>query len=128
MKVAFLTREYPPSVSGGAGGHVAFLTRELRRLVDVEVHCFGEPRPDAIAHQPPASLAGANPALRTIGTDLEMVQALDDCQVVHSHTWYANLAGHLAAALYEVPHVLTAHSLEPRRPRKAEQLAAGYRI
>jgi alpha-maltose-1-phosphate synthase len=128
MKVAVLTREFPPSIYGGAGVHVDFLTRQLRRLVDLQVHCFGEPRPGAVAHQPPASLAEANPALRTIGTDLELVQAVAGCQVVHSHTWYTNLAGHLAAQLYGVPHVLTAHSLEPRRPWKAEQLGGGYRI
>jgi alpha-maltose-1-phosphate synthase len=128
MKVAILTREYPPSIYGGAGVHVDFLARELRRMVDVSVQCFGEPRPDATAHQPPASLADANPALRTIGTDLSMVQAVADCAVLHSHTWYANLAGHLAGLLYGVPHVLTAHSLEPRRPWKAEQLGGGYAI
>ncbi len=128
MKVAVLTREYPPSIYGGAGVHVDFLTRELRKLVDVSVHCFGAPRPNATAHQPPASLADANPALRTIGTDLELVHAVDGCDLVHSHTWYANLAGHLAGQLYGVPHVLTAHSLEPRRPWKAEQLGGGYRV
>jgi alpha-maltose-1-phosphate synthase len=128
MKVALLTREFPPSVYGGAGVHVDFLTRELRRLVEVEVHCFGEPRPGAVAHQPPPSLEHANAALRTIGTDLSIVDAVAGAEVVHSHTWYANLAGHLAALLYGVPHVLTAHSLEPRRPWKAEQLGGGYRI
>jgi alpha-maltose-1-phosphate synthase len=128
MKVAVLTREYPPSIYGGAGVHVDFLTRELRKLVEVAVHCFGEPRRNATAHQAPPALAEANAALRTIGTDLDMVQAVQGCQVVHSHTWYANLAGHLAALLYGVPHVLTAHSLEPRRPWKAEQLGGGYRI
>jgi starch synthase len=128
MKVAVLTREYPPSIYGGAGVHVDFLVRELRRLVEVDVHCFGEPRPGATAHQPPPSLAGANAALTTIGTDLEIVNAVAGCEVVHSHTWYANLAGLLAGQLYGVPHVLTAHSLEPRRPWKAEQLGGGYRI
>jgi starch synthase len=128
MRVALLTREYPPSIYGGAGVHVDFLTRELRRLIEVDVHCFGEPRPGASAHQPPPSLAGANPALRTIGTDLDIVQAAAGVDLVHSHTWYANLAGHLAALLYGVPHVLTAHSLEPRRPWKAEQLGGGYRV
>jgi starch synthase len=128
MKVAVLTREYPPTIYGGAGVHVDFLTRELRKLVEVAVHCFGAPRPNATAHQPPASLADANPALGTIGTDLELVHAVDGCEVVHSHTWYANLAGHLAGLLYGVPHLLTAHSLEPRRPWKAEQLGGGYRV
>ena len=128
MKVAVLTREYPPSIYGGAGVHVDFLTRELRKMVEVSVHCFGRPRPNATAHKAPASLDDANPALRTIGTDLEMVHAVDGCDVTHSHTWYANLAGHLAGLLYGVPHVLTAHSLEPRRPWKAEQLGGGYQV
>jgi starch synthase len=128
MKVAVLTREFPPSIYGGAGVHVDFLTRELRRLIDVDVHCFGDPRPGAYAHQTPPGLADANAALRTIGTDLDIVQAAAGVELVHSHTWYANLAGHLSALLYGVPHVLTAHSLEPRRPWKAEQLGGGYRI
>jgi alpha-maltose-1-phosphate synthase len=128
MKVAVLTREYPPSIYGGAGVHVDFLTRELRRLVEVDVHCFGEPRQGATAHQPPPSLDGANPALRTIGTDLDMVHAVAGAEIAHSHTWYANLAGHLAGLLYGIPHILTAHSLEPRRPWKAEQLGGGYQV
>jgi starch synthase len=128
MQVAVLTREYPPEIYGGAGVHVDFLTRELRRLVEVSVHCFGQPRPGARAYQPPATLAEANQALRTIAVDLEMAQAVGGCDVLHSHTWYANMAGHLAAQLHDVPHVLTAHSLEPLRPWKAEQLGGGYRI
>ena len=130
MRVAVLTREYPPEVYGGAGVHVEFLARELRRLVDVDVHCFGKPRdePGVHAYGDPAGLENANGALRTLGVDVEMAAALDGADVLHSHTWYANLAGVLGAQLHGVPHVLTAHSLEPQRPWKAEQLGGGYRI
>ena len=123
-----LTREYPPDVYGGAGVHVDFLVRELRRLVDVEVHCFGAPREGAVAHAPPAALAGTNPALQTLGADLEIAEAVAGCDVLHSHTWYANVAGVLGGALHGVPHLLTAHSLEPQRPWKVEQLGGGYRV
>ncbi len=130
MRVGILTREYPPEVYGGAGVHVEFLCRELRRLVDVEVHCFGSGRsePGVFAYVPPAGLTGANPALRTIGVDLEIADAVADLDVLHSHTWYANLAGVLGATLHGLPHVLTAHSLEPQRPWKAEQLGGGYGV
>jgi len=123
-----LTREYPPEVYGGAGVHVGFLVPELRRLVDVDVFCFGAPRADATAVAVPAELADANFALSALGVDLVMAQAAADCDVVHSHTWYANLGGHLAGLLGDIPHVLTAHSLEPRRPWKLEQLGEGYRV
>ena len=123
-----LTREYPPDVYGGAGVHVDFLVRELRRLVDVEVHCFGAPREGAVGHATPAWLAGANPALQTVGVDLEIAEGVADCDVLHSHTWYANVAGVLGGLLHGVPHVLTAHSLEPQRPWKVEQLGGGYRV
>jgi starch synthase len=129
MKVAILTREYPPDVYGGAGVHVDFLVRELRRLIDVEVHCMGEPRQGAIAHsEDDPRMPHANAALRILSTDLTMTAAVGDSQLVHSHTWYANMAGHWAKLLYDVPHVATAHSLEPRRPWKAEQLGGGYRL
>jgi starch synthase len=130
MRVAVLTREYPPEVYGGAGVHVEFLVREMRRLVEVDVHCFGGSRPEARVHSHPvpAPLEQANPALQTLGVDLSMAAALDGADVLHSHTWYANLAGVLGAELHGVPHVLTAHSLEPQRPWKAEQLGGGYRI
>ena len=130
MRVGMLTREYPPEVYGGAGVHVEFLTRELRHLVDVQVHCFGAPRTESGVHAyaPPAGLAGANPALRTIGVDLEIADAVAGLDVLHSHTWYANLAGVLGSTLHGLPHVLTAHSLEPQRPWKAEQLGGGYGI
>jgi alpha-maltose-1-phosphate synthase len=123
-----LTREYPPDVYGGAGVHVDFLVRELRRLVDVDVHCFGAAREGAAAHSPPVELAGANPALQTIGVDLEIAEAVAGCDVLHSHTWYANVAGVLGGLLHGVPHLLTAHSLEPQRPWKVEQLGGGYRV
>jgi starch synthase len=129
MRVAILTREYPPDVYGGAGVHVDFLARELRRLVDVDVQCMGEPREGATAHsEDDPRLAGANAALTVLSTDLTMTAAVGEADVVHSHTWYAAMAGHWAKLLYDVPHVVTAHSLEPQRPWKAEQLGGGYRL
>ena len=129
MRAAILTREFPPDVYGGAGVHVDFLVRELRKLIDVDVHCMGEPREGATAHtEKEDRLAGANSALQVLSTDIEMTAAIGDCDVAHSHTWYANMAGHWAKLLYDVPHVVTAHSLEPQRPWKAEQLGGGYRI
>jgi len=128
MRVAMMTREYPPEVYGGAGVHVTELVAQLRQLCEVDVHCQGAPRPGAFAYQPDTQLRGANPALSTLSTDLVMANAAAEATVVHSHTWYAGMAGHLASLLYGVPHVLTAHSLEPLRPWKAEQLGGGYRI
>jgi starch synthase len=128
LRVAMLTREYPPEVYGGAGVHVEYLARELSALTDLTVHCQGADREGAIAHRPWPALDGANSALATISTDLSMTAAVGGADLVHSHTWYANLAGHLAALLYGVPHVLTAHSLEPLRPWKAEQLGGGYAL
>jgi alpha-maltose-1-phosphate synthase len=131
MRAAILTREFPPDVYGGAGVHVDFLVRELRRLIDVDVHCMGEPREGATAHtEKEERLAGANAALQVLSTDIAMTAGVGggDVDVVHSHTWYANMAGHWAKLLYDVPHVVTAHSLEPQRPWKAEQLGGGYRI
>ncbi|HZA16593.1 MAG TPA: glycogen synthase [Pseudonocardiaceae bacterium] len=133
MRIGVLTREYPPEVYGGAGVHVDHLVSELRQRCQVEVHCFGAPRPDAPHftvhnHTVTPGLAAANPALQTLSVDLAMADALSGVDLVHSHTWYANLAGHLARTLHGVPHVVTAHSLEPRRPWKAEQLGGGYRV
>ncbi|MEZ5119896.1 MAG: glycogen synthase [Candidatus Nanopelagicales bacterium] len=128
MRTAILTREWPPFIYGGAGVHVEHLVPELRKLIDVDVHCLGKPREDAQAHQVPDSLLDANPALQTIGADLGMADAVTDCDVAHSHTWYANMAGHLTGLLNDIPHVITAHSLEPRRPWKREQLGGGYAI
>ncbi len=114
---------------GGAGVHVEFLARELRSLVDLEVHCWGEGRADGVLrHRSWSALDGANDALRTFSTDLAMAAALEGRDLVHSHTWYANLGGHLAKLLYGIPHVVTAHSLEPLRPWKAEQLGGGYAL
>src|SRR5262249_45937404 len=107
---------------------VEYLARDLAELVDVTVHCQGADRPGAVAHRPWDLLSGANPALRTISTDLSMTAAVSGAGLVHSHTWYANLAGHLAALLYGVPHGVTMHSLEPLRPWKAEQLGGGYAL
>jgi alpha-maltose-1-phosphate synthase len=128
LSVAMLTREYPPEVYGGAGVHVEYLARSLRGLVDLTVHCQGADRADAIAHRPWDRLAGASSALQVISTDLSMTEATGGADLVHSHTWYANLAGHLSSLLYGIPHVLTAHSLEPLRPWKAEQLGGGYEL
>jgi starch synthase len=128
MRVAMMTREYPPEVYGGAGVHVTELVAQLRRLCAVDVHCMGAPRPGAFAYQPDPRIHGANAALSTLSTDLVMANAAAAATVVHSHTWYTALAGHLAALLYDIPHVLTAHSLEPMRPWKAEQLGGGYRV
>ncbi len=129
MRASILTREYPPDVYGGAGVHVTFLVRELRKLIDVDVQCMGEPREGATAHdEHDPRLTSANPALRVLSADLTMTHAVAGSSLVHSHTWYANLAGHLAKLLHGVPHVVTAHSLEPLRPWKAEQLGGGYRV
>lgn len=138
MRVAVLSREYPPDVYGGAGVHVEYLARELDRLVELEIHCFGEPREalaagpaKVVAYQPWERLAGGAKhlaALRTVSTDLAMAAGVEGADLVHSHTWYANLAGHLAKQLYAVPHVLTVHSLEPLRPWKQEQLGGGYEV
>ncbi len=128
MRAAILTREWPPDVYGGAGVHVEHLVPQLRSLIDVEVHCFGEPRDDASAYSVPPGLSGANAALQTLGVDLEIAAATNGATVAHSHTWYANMAGHLSGMLHGIPHVITAHSLEPRRPWKEEQLGGGYRI
>ncbi|MFC4244687.1 glycogen synthase [Gryllotalpicola reticulitermitis] len=130
MRVDVLTREYPPEVYGGAGVHVAELVKALRAHTEVRVHAFGRPRAEAdvFSYGVPAELTSANPALATLGVDLQMAQAAAGADVVHSHTWYANGAGHLAKLLHGVPHVVTAHSLEPLRPWKAEQLGGGYRV
>ena len=136
MRVDLLTKEYPPFIYGGAGVHVNELAKVLRPLADVRVHAFGGPREpgtegadDGVTGYPEiAELDGANAALRTFGVDLEMAQGTEGTDLVHSHTWYANLAGHLAALLHGVPHVISAHSLEPLRPWKAEQLGGGYAL
>jgi alpha-maltose-1-phosphate synthase len=131
MKVALLTREYPPEVYGGAGVHVEYLARELARLEDVTVHAWGADREGAVGHQAWEALAGDAPhlaALRAMSIDLSMAAAIEGAELAHSHTWYAQLAGHLAKLTYAIPHVTTVHSLEPLRPWKAEQLGGGYAL
>jgi starch synthase len=128
LKIALLTREYPPEVYGGAGVHVEYLARELAPFVDLTVHCQGKPRSTAVAHSPWSLLSEANSALQTLSTDLSMTASLEGCQLAHSHTWYANLAGHLGGLLHDIPHIVTTHSLEPQRPWKAEQLGGGYAL
>jgi len=129
VRVGLLTREYPPDVYGGAGVHVAELAAQLRHLVDVDVHCLGGPRSGATAHDEyDPRLTDANAVLRILAADLAMAAGVADVDVVHSHTWYAHFAGHLAQLLYGVPHVVTSHSLEPHRPWKAEQLGGGYHV
>ncbi|MBR7836171.1 glycogen synthase [Actinospica durhamensis] len=136
MRVGLLTREFPPDVYGGAGVHVEFLADRLRELVDVRVHCWrgaesgGEQdgQDGVFRYAPAEKLDGANEALRSLSVDLSMAAGVADCDLVHSHTWYANLGGHLAKLLYGIPHVMTAHSLEPLRPWKAEQLGGGYAL
>ena len=130
MRVDMITREYPPEVYGGAGVHVAELVRALRTDLDVVVRCFGLPRdePEVYSYLVPPGLTEANPALQAMGVDLQIAQDVAGADLVHSHTWYANAAGHLASLLHGIPHVVTAHSLEPLRPWKAEQLGGGYRV
>src|SRR5579885_2715372 len=137
LRVALLTREYPPEVYGGAGVHVEYLSRELAHLVDVTVHCFGADRPDqggprVAAYRPWDRLAEDTqpyaPALAAVSVDLAMAAGVAGTDLVHSHTWYANLAGHIAKLVHGVPHVATVHSLEPLRPWKAEQLGGGYAL
>jgi starch synthase len=139
VRIGIVTREWPPDVYGGAGVHIEHLVGALRALpaaaaeaddggLAIDVHCFGDPRPDATAHPVPANLQGANGALQAIGVDVDIAAALGEADLVHSHTWYANSAGLLASLVHGTPHVVTAHSLEPRRPWKAEQLGGGYRL
>lgn len=125
-----MTKEYPPEIYGGAGVHVTELTRYMREIVPVDVHCMGAPRDEAnvYVHGVDEALANANPAIKTLSTGLRMAEAATNVDVVHSHTWYAGLGGHLAARLHGIPHVATAHSLEPDRPWKREQLGGGYDI
>jgi starch synthase len=130
-RVGLVTKEWPPQVYGGAGVHAVQLTQALRELdgVNVDVHCFGGVRDDgAIGYSTPASFADANPAVQAIATDLDIANNLQNVNVIHSHTWYANMAGHFGSLLHGIPHVITAHSLEPLRPWKADQLGGGYQI
>ncbi len=132
MRVDILSKEYPPNIYGGAGVHVAELVRAMRAAgtFDVRVRAFGPPRdePGTTGYPDPAELAGANGALVSMGVDLAMAQDCAGAALVHSHTWYANFGGHVAKLLHGIPHVISAHSLEPMRPWKAEQLGGGYRV
>jgi len=130
MRVDIVTKEYPPEIYGGAGVHVTELVKALRSQLEVRVRAFGSERDEegTTSYGVPAELASANGAVQTLGTDLEIVGDVAGADVVHSHTWYANFAGHLASLLHGIPHIVTAHSLEPLRPWKAEQLGGGYAI
>ncbi|MCL8492741.1 glycogen synthase [Corynebacterium aurimucosum] len=130
MRAGIFSKEYPPEIYGGAGVHVAELTRFMREIIDVSVHCMGSERDekDVFVHGVDPSLKEANAALQTLSTGLRMANAASDIDVAHSHTWYTGLGGHLASRLYGIPHVVTAHSLEPHRPWKREQLGGGYEI
>ena len=132
MRVDVLSKEYPPEIYGGAGVHVAELVRALRARGDLEarVHAFGAARSEDLtsSYADLAELSAANGALKTLGVDLAIADGCAGADLVHSHTWYANMAGHLASLLYGVPHVITAHSLEPMRPWKSEQLGGGYAV
>jgi alpha-maltose-1-phosphate synthase len=128
MRIDLITKEYPPHIYGGAGVHVAELVKVLRKTIEVKVRCFGEVRDesDTFAYTHPADFDSANPALQTMATDLAMVSDMASTDLVHSHTWYANFAGQVASKLHGVPHLITAHSLEPLRPWKEQQLGGGY--
>ncbi|PSS45342.1 glycogen synthase [Arthrobacter woluwensis] len=134
MRIDIVSKEFPPDIYGGAGVHVAELSRVLASHVDLRVHAFGAPRDTDFhgatvsTYETPVELKDANPAVQTLGVDLSIVPDVAGADLVHSHTWYANMAGHLASLLHGIPHVLSAHSLEPLRPWKAEQLGGGYRL
>ena len=130
MRIDLITKEYPPFIYGGAGVHVAELVKVLRKHIDVKVRCFGEDRneSDTFAYSHNPNFDGVNGALQTMSVDLNMVADMAGADLVHSHTWYANFAGHVAGTLHGVPHLITAHSLEPLRPWKEEQLGGGYRL
>ena len=130
MRVDFVTKEYPPNIYGGAGVHITELVRVLRGQIEARVHAFGDPvsEPGTFGYKTPAAFSDQNSALQTMATDLEIVPNIAGADLVHSHTWYANFAGHIASLLHEIPHVITAHSLEPMRPWKKEQLGGGYQV
>jgi len=130
MRIDLITKEYPPHIYGGAGVHVAELVRVLRKQTEVKVRCFGEERneTDTFSYRHGAGFDGANGALQTMATDLNMIADIAGADLVHSHTWYANFAGQVAGTLHGIPHLITAHSLEPLRPWKEEQLGGGYRL
>jgi len=136
MRAALFTREYPPHVYGGAGVHVEYLSRELSKLIEVEVHCWGEQHSstgslDVVGAEPWAEITSGSTgkfkgALEALSLNLTQIKALEGIDVAHTHTWYVAMAGFLAKKLYGIPFVLTVHSLEPLRAWKAEQLGSGY--
>ncbi len=136
MRVGIFTREYPPQVYGGAGVHVDYLSRELAREIEVEVHCWGPQQSDGdklhvIGQQPWAEITDGTTgkfkgALEALSLNLTQVKGLENIDIVHTHTWYVSMAGFLAKKLYGMPFVLTTHSLEPLRAWKSEQLGSGY--
>lgn len=130
MRIDLLTKEYPPNIYGGAGVHVSELVQVLRKTIEVQVRCFGDDRDekDTKSYQHPNIFDQANPAIQTMVTDLAMVSDIAGSSLVHSHTWYTNFAGQVASQLHGIPHLITAHSLEPLRPWKAEQLGGGYQV
>ena len=130
FKVGLVTKEWPPQVYGGAGVHVVQLSQALRSQpnIEVEVHCFGGARSDAFGYNTPAGFENSNAALQALATDLAIADKLNGVDIIHSHTWYSNFAGFTANLLHGIPHVVSAHSLEPLRPWKAEQLGGGYAI
>jgi starch synthase len=125
-----ITKEWPPHIYGGAGVHASNLVTALAEISDIatKVHCFGPRREDAVNYELHGDLASINPALQALLIDSDIASHLGSVDIAHSHTWYANLAGYLASKMYNIPHVVTAHSLEPLRPWKAEQLGGGYQI
>jgi starch synthase len=130
IRVGLVTKEWPPHVYGGAGVHVVQLAQALRKRAEISltVHCFGDERSDAIGHRTPAEFIHSNPAIAAVATDLAIADALTAVDVVHTHTWYANMAGHVASLIHGIPHIMSGHSLEPLRPWKAEQLGGGYKV
>lgn len=130
IRVALVTKEWPPHVYGGAGVHVVQLAEALRKRSEISltVHCFGEKRLDAVGYSTPEEFAHSNPAIAAVATDLAIADALDNADVVHTHTWYTNMAGHIASLIHGIPHIMSGHSLEPLRPWKAEQLGGGYQL
>jgi alpha-maltose-1-phosphate synthase len=138
LRVGLMSREYPPDVYGGAGVHVEYLSRELAKKIEVEVHCWGDQKID----QGNLHVRGSCPwsaitegthekfktALETLSLNLAQMVMLERIDIVHTHTWYVSMAGFLAKTLFDVPFVLTTHSLEPLRAWKAEQLGSGYRM
>jgi len=128
MRTDLVVREYPPHVYGGAGTHVSELVKVLKPRLEVRVRCFDGPREEDGVEGYSLGATTGNAALDVLALNLPMARDCEGADVVHSHTWYGNGAGHLASILHGIPHVLTAHSLEPLRPWKAEQLGGGYRV